>query len=535
MPLWLRRSWPYAVVALAAGAYLYACGTRRFVLDMHYAYYGGYEVLTGRLPYRDFHMAVGPVLFLLQGLFFALFGLSYTGGYLMHAAVLNAAAACMMFDSAEKLTGKRIVGWLAAAITAVWFYPIYHAAPWYDQEAFFFLIAAVWASLRCVGAGKNEAGWLVGAGLAAATSFFTKQSTGGPGMIFLAAAWVWARGWRRALPLLVGMAAGTAVWTGLCVLWGGWEVFWRRFALYPLASGRLGAQALHWQFGCFLLPLILWRAVRAREERGLLVAIALTQLLGRVASQNEIKIFWPFLGLFWAWAWRALQASEERRRTAWLLGAFLLAWGLRLSWSHMRISFFPVSTMLMAALCAGLAVVWRKRRWAAEALVLSALLLGVRAGRVWGRNAGDAGLIARRAERMPVFESAEPQLAGANMPKAMAQDIDALLERLKALPLARRPVFFYEECELFYPILGQNAPQKQLWFDTTAMHPRWRSEAVEARLVFELRDSGVKTVVICQEDENRLLDRLPTLKAWLAKSGELESILGQFRVYKIVR
>ena len=85
-----------------------------FGFDQSIVFDGGYRVLRGQVPYRDFIIPIGPVVFWIQALFFALFGVEYHT-CILAAAFFNALAALLTVGIIKLLfPGRRVIPCAAA-------------------------------------------------------------------------------------------------------------------------------------------------------------------------------------------------------------------------------------------------------------------------------------------------------------------------------------------------------------------------------------------------------------------------------------
>jgi hypothetical protein len=546
---------------LAGVVWLYVCGLHRFTTGLHYAYIGGWEIVHGRLPYRDFEFLTGPALIFIQALFFKLLGTSYAVGYVSHAALLNGLAAALIYDIMERRLEDRRAAALGASLTVFWYYAVFMAVPWYDHEAHFFILAALWALERR----KDPAGRFV-AGLLAATSFFCKQSHGAFGLIYLCL-YLWtAEGFPAAAQFTAGGTAGVAGWALGCASIAGWAPFYHDFFYLPLHSGRVGfthsaafkalfagllGGALAWRplrpyrlfaapiafslaalavqsplYLVFLLPLFLWRDLAAVEERALILALVLIQLDGRLTSNNEIKVYWPFLGIFFAYASALLP-----RRLASICWAFLLLWGARVSYFHKIRSLFPGTTFLFALLALALAV-WalreRKKPLAAVVLLAASGALLLRGARTYRAHLADPGAVADYELTRPSRSIDEPALRHVTMTESDARGVTAALAAIRALPPERKPVFLYCECDILYPLIGQPLPPFW-WFDPTSTYKP--GDGTEDRIIDFLRKDGYGTWVWCPP--NTALMEMPKLERWLKDNTKFEHDYDGYRFYEI--
>ena len=171
-----------AVVLLAATGLLltFKTGFRGFFpFDQSIVFDGGYRVLAGQVPYKDFVMPFGPAAFWLQAIFFRLLGVSYFA-YVFGAAAVNALAVIASVTIVRLLLpGERVLSYLAGLVTAVWFYPPF-GTPWVDQTAFFFSYGGIVALLAALKKDdrRRRGALLAVAGALSLFSLLSKQNAG---------------------------------------------------------------------------------------------------------------------------------------------------------------------------------------------------------------------------------------------------------------------------------------------------------------------------------------------------------------------
>ncbi|MCK9604009.1 MAG: glycosyltransferase family 39 protein [Candidatus Omnitrophica bacterium] len=148
-----------------------------FTLDQSIVFDGSYRVLSGQIPYKDFIMPVGPVVFWLQAIFFKILGISYFS-YIFGAAYINSLVVLLSVIIIRLLfPSKKYLSYIAAFLTAVWFYPPF-GTPWVEQTAFFFSFLAITAILSARVFIKGKGILLLLAGSFAALSILSKQNAG---------------------------------------------------------------------------------------------------------------------------------------------------------------------------------------------------------------------------------------------------------------------------------------------------------------------------------------------------------------------
>jgi hypothetical protein len=145
-------------------------------LDQSIVFDGGYRLLSGQLPYRDFMTPAAVVPAALQAGFFRVLGVSWFS-YVLHAAVANGLFAALAFALLRQC-GLR-PAWAAwwAALSALTFYPPI-GVPYAEHHAFLFGLAAL-AAGNAARRTRGDAGALLWSALAAilvAAAFFSKSN-----------------------------------------------------------------------------------------------------------------------------------------------------------------------------------------------------------------------------------------------------------------------------------------------------------------------------------------------------------------------
>ena len=159
------------------------CGRVGFMpLDQSICFDGGWRILSGEVPLRDYVAPNGFTVHALQALFFAVLGVNWSS-YIEHAALMNAFAAAAVWLLLRQLgLGRWLAALFAGASGVVFFAPF--GAPYMDTHAFAFslaaLTAAVGATFHREDGIRRRASWFVGPLLALA--FFAKQI---PSVFFL--------------------------------------------------------------------------------------------------------------------------------------------------------------------------------------------------------------------------------------------------------------------------------------------------------------------------------------------------------------
>jgi hypothetical protein len=170
-----------SLCVLWAGWICYVSGMRGFfAMDQSIVFDGGWRILQGQIPYKDFLIPFGPISMWLQALGFQILGVNYTT-YVLTACVLNAVGAFMAYATFRMLAPEKLWPALTAALlTGSWLYaPM--GTPYLEQTAF----VGIWIAIASVVKGTHtqtpwcRSIWMAGAGLALSASLLSKTNAGG--------------------------------------------------------------------------------------------------------------------------------------------------------------------------------------------------------------------------------------------------------------------------------------------------------------------------------------------------------------------
>ena len=152
-----------------------------FAFDQSFIFDGAYRIVSGQIPYKDFVIPFGPIVFLVQALFFKIVGISYFS-YIFSGSLMNVAGAVSSVIILKKLMpDKKLLPWSGGFVTAIWYCP-FSGTLYTEQTAFFFIflnLTAMFMSLyddrgRSV---RTDMLTLI-LGVFASLGFFTKQNAG---------------------------------------------------------------------------------------------------------------------------------------------------------------------------------------------------------------------------------------------------------------------------------------------------------------------------------------------------------------------
>jgi len=228
-----------SVFALGVGVNLYF-GRRGFLpLDQSIVFDGGWRVLSGQVPFRDF-MAPGAITpSVMQAPFFALFGVTWFA-LVFHASVINGLACVATYAFLRLCGSTKFEATLFGALTAFFFYPPI-GTPFTDQHAFFFTLLMLLAVVAgTVVSGRR--GWMAwfAVPLLFALAFFSCQIPTAFAALCVAV-WVVVN-WGRAGQWLSALVAGTLALAAILVIFA-WtyhvdpRVVWTYIVAMPLGTG----------------------------------------------------------------------------------------------------------------------------------------------------------------------------------------------------------------------------------------------------------------------------------------------------------
>ena len=269
-------------VALFAAALNFHYGPRGFMpLDHSVVFDGGWRILSGQVPFRDFTTPNALTPSFLQAGFFLAFGVTWKA-YVLHATVFNALFAVLVYALLRLSGGSRLTAAFYAGLSGIVFYPPL-GVPFHDQHAFVFTLLAITLAVcarRVHGPRRQLVLWML-VPLALSAAALSKQTPvllGTP--IVLALALVGAPSVARAVK---GLAAGSAASLAILAAAGfagdvDWELVWVYLVQLPLATGGARgdradstAMSLFLLSGLFLVvvigPSLLVNHARGRARR----------------------------------------------------------------------------------------------------------------------------------------------------------------------------------------------------------------------------------------------------------------------------
>ncbi len=530
-----------ALAAIAAGAFAFdlRAGERGFFpLDQSMVFDAGYRIFSGQVPYRDFVLPYGVVPPALQALAFAVVGVSFLT-YLCTAAAMNALAAMLGALVVRLLfPGARALSYVAAVLTAVWFYPPF-GTPSFQQTSFLFGLLAL-APLCAAATGRGSGrGWRAAllplAGCAAALAILCKQNTGAymlPGWAVLLAV-TGAPSWRRVVALGAAFGAGLAG-TLLLFLAAVWLVadtrlFVRHFIELPATIGglRFGSES------SLLADIALlrgpWLAARLPLAAALVAAAA---TVARVLRFRSI----PHAG-----------SAAHRRLLAATVCLYLVAYQqLFLHTTNNAYENGIPFIGIIVAVGAGLMLCGLSGDRGRRGRVLRTA--------VWLATLGAAGGLVQYGARAALERWVHDLFADASFPRYLEEPNlehlrwgqptafeeyvlpeEDVVATLRFLRTDGRNFFVFPDFTLFYGILGKPSPQPLVWFQKGITYPATYDAAVDRWVVDELQRNRVEVMVIearSWSNTRMQLEAFPLLVTYVARDFEHVRDFGIFRVYQ---
>jgi hypothetical protein len=171
------RDYAYLLVLLATGIVVNMVYSRMgfMPLDHSIVFDGGWRILNGQVPWRDFMTPSAVVPAAMQAALFAVLGVNWFA-YCLHASVVNGLFAALLYILLVIMRLPRPLAFFYGVCATFFFYPPI-GVPYMEQHSFFFTLAAI----TCAVAGNYaESGWTqkilwASVPVLALLAFFSKQ------------------------------------------------------------------------------------------------------------------------------------------------------------------------------------------------------------------------------------------------------------------------------------------------------------------------------------------------------------------------
>jgi hypothetical protein len=231
------RIWLGLLCFLGGLTFELAYGTRGFMpLDHSIVFDGGWRILSGQIPFREFGMPSAATPSFIQSLFFWIGGVNWAS-YIAHAAVFNGIFCMLVYGFLARLgLPLKCATLYGIASGALLFAPV--GVPFPEQHAFFFSTLGLWLFLvgRTSKSSKRARIALALVPTALALGFFSKQFPSGLAPL-LVLALLAAPSHRPKREAVLGLGVGVlcmSLLAGLYLVGFGVEAGSVRYALYEL-------------------------------------------------------------------------------------------------------------------------------------------------------------------------------------------------------------------------------------------------------------------------------------------------------------
>jgi hypothetical protein len=122
VPMRRLHTWQWAAVAIFAAWFNWTVGHRGlFLYDASIVFDGGWRLLQGQIPYRDYFMSHAPGTYFYEALIFRVFGVSYSS-MVLAATILNVIGALLAMRICSRLAPG--FDFIAGIGTAIWLQPM---------------------------------------------------------------------------------------------------------------------------------------------------------------------------------------------------------------------------------------------------------------------------------------------------------------------------------------------------------------------------------------------------------------------------
>lgn len=523
-------------------------------LDSPIVFDGGWRLICGQVPFRDFTMPNVIVPVVMQGFLFSLLGVTWFI-YCLHAAILNGLFCLVAYFFLQLLGGSRPLSFFYALLSGVIFYPPF-GIPIQDQHAYFFSFLLVF--LTCVSV--RSVNPLVKRNVffsiptVAIIAFFSKQI---PTIfaVFLVLVMLFVAERKRLFRLLLPLAAGT-VFTllGLVALGAALGVNYElvRVYLFELPAEE-GMQRMTWLFGSKMFGRMAYMQQQWRlffplilvATSGIAVCIGMVCLLfikNPVVMAIRRKIRESVFPLVLSVSLLLLSLlfvfmSNNQVENGVPLGFICL--GL-------------VHVFLLSVLGAGEAVC--KKRTALFLCLAVGLVLGGSSlwhARYFDRKVNKTRMVHdlfyKKSKQPQVDTKCPPQLsflvwAVPNRYKATLADFENTVEFFRRNP---GNFFLLGDSSILYALTDRPSVNPALWFHAGQTMPRKLSPLLPAfqnRLMDSLRKHRVKYVVlenIAERDGQKStwigvnLSYFPEFKQIVERTGKTREAFGPFTIIEI--
>ncbi len=517
----------YIAAAVFAFFFCWICGQRGFFSsDQSIVFDGGYRILSGQVPFKDFVSPIGPIPFLAQAAFFWIFGVSFSS-YLMHSCTANAVAALCAISLIRTLfPGRTYLGISSGVLTAVWFYPSF-GTPYPEHTAFFLgfpALALIVYVLVSANNGPLRGNLIIlASGILSALAILSKQNAGvliAMASLGLILASCCRREASRRDWLLVGMfMIGLFVTLATFVIWvyrySDPSLFYHYFLEVPFELGLSRVQSLSVGLKRMLIPY---------EHPMLRIA-----LYGSAAIW--ICVAAAFLGPY------NLQKTRRSTIAFTLLLLLLTAQSLMIPTMNNAVIYTVPFTGIIVALSFGLAQEFVLPLVRIKPVVMSVVFVCIGLGLAfvgcelsWNRR--DMLFSTSIFRPLPIhglktLKWGEPTTI--RTWQVSGNDVADLVSHLTA---QGKPFFVFPDFTMLYGIVGKPNPQPICWFHPGVTYSAKGEPSLDRWIASDLKRNEVEVIVLekCAWLGLDMLDRFPLTKNLIQDDFTLVRTIGPWEV-----
>jgi len=538
----------FCLLILAFSFYLpFESGQRGFfAFDQSIYFDGSYRILIGQIPYKDFVIPFGPMVFWIQAVFFKLFGINYSS-YISSAAITNVlAVACSILILRILFPFRRFLSYISGLVTAAWFYSPFGTI-YVEQTAFFFSLLAITAILVTLHAKDRYPaahGFLLSAsGIFTFLSCISKQNAGPPFfllcillLIAISMPKIKNIGWNMTI-YSAGFIGSMALFFIWLTCYSNLEIFVRYF--FQIPSNLIGVRLLeHGWLGLFKNLFFMHRMPTFFKLGGLVIIFtALSALLPWFCGPDKYKdeqkrlllscTICIFLVIFQNYF---TYGTNNQLENGLSFTGIILAINTGLLFHLLR--HIPMMTQNIAAKNISKGVV-------AAAIFISSysaafmLIAGTDVSLhrvVQDIFNGSTFTKCFSEQKLKSLKWGYPtEIRGSTV---TGKDITDLLGYLKS---ENKNIFIFPDFTIFYALLGVPSPQPVLWFHKGLTYPVQYDEMLDNWIVRDLIKNKVEIVIIEKSSfigtDFRLND-FPVLKSYIENNFRETGQIGIFKIYK---
>ena len=127
-----------AVVVFSFGVNFYYSHIGVNPMDNFVLYNGGYRILNGYVPFKDYWLITGPLLDYLNAFFFTILGVSWKS-FIFHSSLFNSLIAISTYFIFLEFKLNKLISFLYASSFSLLMYPVV-GAPFVDHHSTIFVI-----------------------------------------------------------------------------------------------------------------------------------------------------------------------------------------------------------------------------------------------------------------------------------------------------------------------------------------------------------------------------------------------------------